>query len=72
MCLAVSPHSAVIVTVTTLTGSSYAPTGKGASVRTNKTSVGWAKKAAGAREEAQSPKVCTHTNLITIRITNQS
>lgn len=38
------------------TGSSYAPSGKGASVRTNKTSVGWAKKAAGAREEAQSPK----------------
>lgn len=26
-------------------------------MRTNKTSVGWAKKAAGAREEAQSPKV---------------
>lgn len=37
-------------------GSSYAPSAKGASVRSNKTSVGWAKKAAGAREEALSPK----------------
>ena len=26
-------------------------------MRSNKTSVGWAKKAAGAREEALSPKV---------------
>lgn len=43
--------------VIVLAGSSYAPSGKGASVRSNKTSVGWAKKAAGAREEAQSPKV---------------
>lgn len=38
------------------TGSSYAPGAKGASVRSNKTSVGWAKKATGVREEAQTPK----------------
>lgn len=38
-------------------GSSYAPGAKGASVRSNKTSVGWAKKATGVREEAQTPKV---------------
>ena len=42
-------------------GSSYAPGAKGASVRSNKTSVGWAKKATGIREEAQTPKVCLTT-----------